>query len=79
MLRNNVDARRCSYFELGLPVVFLNCFVYFLKLRQIKPASAKTGQIIYKHYGGHFVLYQKTTYEIKTKDHCESKKPAYNY
>ena len=22
MLRNNVDARRCSYFELGLPVVF---------------------------------------------------------
>ena len=22
MLRNNADARRCSYFELGLPVVF---------------------------------------------------------
>ena len=24
MLRNNADARRCSYFELGLPVVALN-------------------------------------------------------
>ena len=24
MLRNNADARRCSYFELGLPVVELN-------------------------------------------------------
>ena len=22
MLRNNADARRCSYFELGLPVIF---------------------------------------------------------
>ena len=26
MLRNNADARRCSYFELGLPVVLLACF-----------------------------------------------------
>ena len=26
MLRNNADARRCSYFEVGLPVVFLNFF-----------------------------------------------------
>ena len=43
------------------------------------PNPAKPGQIIYKHCGGHFMLYQKTTYEIKTKDHCESKKPAYNY
>ena len=23
MLRNNADARRCSYFELGLPVIVL--------------------------------------------------------
>ena len=23
MLRNNADARRCSYFELGLPVMYL--------------------------------------------------------
>ena len=33
MLRNNTDARRCSYFELGLPVVvtvILFCFVLFL-------------------------------------------------
>ena len=79
MLRNNVDAHRCSHFELGLPVVFLNYFVCFWNCEQIQPASAKTGQIIYKHYGGHFVLYQKTTYQIKTKDHCESKKPAYYY
>ena len=26
MLRNNADARRCSYFELGLPVVKRNDF-----------------------------------------------------
>ena len=26
MLRNNADARRCSYFELGLPVVKLSHF-----------------------------------------------------
>ena len=25
MLRSNADARRCSYFELGLPVVYLTC------------------------------------------------------
>ena len=25
MLRNNADARRCSYFELGLPVVTSSC------------------------------------------------------
>ena len=54
-------------------------YIVLSTFEQIKPASAKTGQIIYKQYGGHFVLYQKTTYEIKTKDHCESKKPAYNY
>ena len=24
MLRNNADARRCSYFELGLPVITRN-------------------------------------------------------
>ena len=34
MLRNNADARRCSYFELGLPVVvtvvlFCFCFLFF--------------------------------------------------
>ena len=32
MLRNNVDAHRCSYFELGLPevvTVVLFCFVLF--------------------------------------------------
>ena len=27
MLRNNADARRCSYFELGLPVVKVVCFL----------------------------------------------------
>ena len=28
MLRNNADARRCSYFELGLPVVVLAVHVW---------------------------------------------------
>ena len=29
MLRNNADARRCSYFELGLPVIFIYVFQPF--------------------------------------------------
>ena len=32
MLRNKADAHRCSYFELGLPVMFLDeCIILFLK------------------------------------------------
>ena len=27
MLRNNADVRRCSYFELGLPVALLICLI----------------------------------------------------
>ena len=66
--------------DLALTVFFKNCFVYFWNCGQIKPASAKTGRIIYKiNYSGHFLLYQKTTNEIETKDHFESKTPAYYY
>ena len=30
MLRNNADARRCSYFDLGLPVIVLHSLPNFL-------------------------------------------------
>ena len=33
MLRNNADARRCSYFELGLPVVYAVVVKFTLQCR----------------------------------------------
>ena len=40
MLCNNADARRCSYFELGLPVAIAGKFTYFAEQKKISyPAS----------------------------------------
>ena len=41
MLRNNANVRRCSYFELGLPVVYLkaesnNCFIIHWKYFELQ-------------------------------------------
>ena len=40
MLRNNADARPCSYFELGLPVFMLKHFAH-------RPNSKNNGPVLF--------------------------------
>ena len=40
MLRNNADARRCSYFELGLPVSVVEDFLLIVIFKGRRPSSA---------------------------------------
>ena len=40
MLRNNADARRCSYFELGLPVITRSKFDWFFSAHAVKMVSS---------------------------------------
>ena len=49
MLRNNADARRCSYFELGLPVVALSQFV---RKKEANCFTTKFSQTILRNHLG---------------------------
>ena len=55
MLRNNADVRRCSYFELGLPVALLICLII---MRVFPLYSLKRG---YKVKPGAYGLLVKLT------------------
>ena len=56
---------------------FFHCLSTFETVNKLTPPTLTAGQLyIYKHYSGHFLLYQKNcAYErAKTKAHCKAKR-----